>query len=130
VAALAEQRLQLGVAGPGGCLRRRVALQQAQHAGRPQVVAGEVQRGGEGGQQVGPEAVEQAPLVAGGPLVVAGDDPQLGRRLPVGDEGPQHVVAVEGHVAEDAGVLAVVLLAGRAPAPGDQVGVHRDHRVA
>jgi hypothetical protein len=45
----------------------------------------------------------------------------------VGDERPQRDVAVQRQQAADAGVLGVVLLAGRATAPRDQVGVDRQH---
>ena len=65
----------------------RPLLQQLQHGGAAQVIAGDGQGGREGRQQILAEPVEQPPLIAGGALVVAGDGAQLSGQLPVGDQG-------------------------------------------
>jgi hypothetical protein len=44
------------------------ALQQPQDPGRAQVLPGDGQRGGEGGEQVGAQPVQQPPLIPAGPL--------------------------------------------------------------
>src|SRR6266540_4820485 len=122
------------VAGPGegpqlgsGGVRERLvgwpALQQPQHGRGAQVVAGDDQRGRERGDEVLAQPVEQAALVAGGAVVVAGDRAQFPGQLAVGDERAQARVAVQGQQAGQAGVGGVVLLAGGAAAAGEQVRV-------
>ena len=94
------------------------ALQQPQEGGRAQVVTGDLQRGREGRDQVRPQPVQQPALVAGGPLVVAGDRPQLRGHRPVRDQRPQRGEPVQRQQASDPGVFGVVLLPGRATAAG------------
>jgi hypothetical protein len=76
-------------AGRGELCGGRPAFEQPQDPGRAQVLAGDGQRGGEGDKQVGAQPVEQPPLVPAGPLVIAGDRPQLTTELPVRDQPPQ-----------------------------------------
>jgi len=121
---------QLVVGGAGELVAGWPALQQPQHGRGAQVVASDRQRGRVGGDEVVAEPVEQAALVSGGALVVAGDGAQLGGLLPMGDQGAQAGVAVQGEQAGDAGVLGVVVLGGRAAAAGDQVGVDRQDHIA
>ena len=104
------------------------ALQQLEEHRRAQVAVGDVDRGGEDGQQVGAQPVADPPLVAGGPLVIAGDRAQLGADLAVRDQLAQLQVAVQGEQAADPGVLGVVFLLRRTAAPRHQVRVHRQHR--
>jgi hypothetical protein len=130
VPAGASEGDQLLVAGGGELVAGGPALQQAQECGRAQVVAGDRQRRREGRKQVLAQPVAQATLVAGGPVVVAGDRAQLPGQLAMRDQGPQACVAVQGEQAADAGVGGVVLLARRAAAAGDQVGVDRQDHIA
>src|SRR6266536_61197 len=106
------------------------ALQQLEDGRGAQVVAGDLQGGWEGRDEVLAQPVEQAALVAGGTLVIAGDRPELAGQLAMGNQWPQAGVAVKCQQAGDAGVFGVVLVAGRPSPPGDQVGVDRQDRVA
>ncbi len=94
------------------------ALQEPQEGRGAHVVTGDRQRGGERGDQVGPEAIQDASLVAGGSFIVTGDGPQLGRFRSVGDQRAESLEAVQGEQARDAGVFGVVLLLGRARGGG------------
>jgi hypothetical protein len=117
---------QVLAAGGGEPVSGWPALQQLEDSRATEVVTGDGQRGRERRQQVLAQPVAQATLVSGGAFVVAGD----GAQLPMGDEGPQRDVAVQGQQAGDAGVFGVVFVAGRATAAGDQVGVDRQHHIA
>jgi hypothetical protein len=103
-------------------------VQHAQHRGCFQLIPGNVQRRRERGQQIGPQPVQQPPLVACRPGVVTRDRPQLGGHRAVRDQRAERAVPIEGQQAADPGVLGIVLLARRAPAPGHQVRIDRDHR--
>ena len=105
------------------------AFQQPQDPGRAQILPGDGQRGGEGDDQVGAQPVEQPPLVPAGPLVVAGDRPQLPGDLPVRDQPLEPGVPVQREQAADPGVFGVVFLACRAAPPRYQLRVDRQHRV-
>jgi hypothetical protein len=85
------------------------------------------ERGREHRVQVGPQPVEQPGLIPRGTLVVTGDRAQFGGQLAVRDQRLEPGMRVQGQQAGDAGVLRVVLLAGRPAPAGDQVGVDRDH---
>jgi hypothetical protein len=85
---------QLLTGGLGEFVVGGPACQQLEDGRRGQVVAGHLHRGREGRQQVLAESVEQAALVTGVALVVAGDRAQLGGQGAVGDERPQGRVAV------------------------------------
>ena len=93
----------------------------------PQIAAGDVERGGEDGLQVGAQPVDQPALVAGGAFVVAGDGAQFPAELAVRDQRLEPGVPVQREQAADPGVLGVVLLLRRAAAAGDQVRVDRQH---
>jgi hypothetical protein len=62
----ASERDQLLARRSGQVFLGRPALQQAQHGGRPQLVAGDLERGWVGAEQVHAQPVEQAALVLGG----------------------------------------------------------------
>jgi hypothetical protein len=101
---------QFPARGGGELVAGWPALQQLEDGRRAQVVAGDGQGGREGRQQVLAQPVEQAALVAGGAVVVAGDRPEFAGQLTVGDQGPQRGVSVKREQAGDAGILGVVLL--------------------
>jgi hypothetical protein len=103
----------------------RPAGQQSQHGGRTEIISGQDQHGRVGDQQVGAQPVEQADVVAGGPLIIASDRAQLARDLAMRNELAQRGVPVHGEQAADPGVLGVVFLARRPTAPCDQVRVDR-----
>jgi hypothetical protein len=103
---------QLLTRGGGELVAGRPALQQLEDGWGAQVVARDGQDGWVGRDEVLAQPVEQAPLISGGPLIVAGDGAQLGGQLPVGNQGAQGGVAVQGEQAADTGVFGVVLLAG------------------
>jgi len=98
-------------------------LQQLEHGRRAQLVTGDPQRGREGRDEVLAQPVREAALVAG-------DRARLAGQLAVGHQRPQAGVAVKRQQAADAGVFGVVLLARGAAAPGDEVGVDRQHHKA
>jgi hypothetical protein len=116
------------LAGGGGQRGRgRPALQHAQEGGGAHVRPGDLDRGGEDGQQVSSQPIQQAAFILAGAFVVAAQQAQLSSELAVGDEGSQRLEAIQGQQAGDAGVLDVVLLLRRPASAGDQVRVDRHH---
>ena len=109
-------------AGRGQRLGGRPASGQPQDPGRAQVLAGDGQRGGEGDDQVGAQPAEQPPFVAAGPLVVAGDGPQLAAELVTRDQPPEPGVAVQASRQQIRASSASSFLrpgrGGGTPAPG------------
>jgi hypothetical protein len=129
---LAEERLDLGSTLVTGRCRRRPALQEGQRRDGRQLRE-RVERGRECGQQVMPQAVEKATLVAAGALVLAGQHPDL---LDQGATGPQRLMPIAiGHQdpGEQLGIGGVGLAAGDAgplAVPVDCLRVERKHHVA
>jgi hypothetical protein len=121
---------QLLASGTAEGLGGGPALQHPQEGRRSHVIAGDGQCGRKDGKQIGAQAVEQPPLVAVGPLVVAGDGAQLTGGLAVRDQRVEGREAVPGEVAGDASIFRVVLFLGRPPPPRDHIGVDRHHDVA
>lgn len=95
---------ELGVSAPRS--------QQRQDDRAAQFIAGELQCGRKGREQIDAQPVDQSAFVAGGAFVVAGNRAQPTGQLTVPNEFPQVHELIQRDQTADAGVLGVVFLAG------------------